>query len=70
MMRRAINLHANITSLGKLDISFQPRSTGGKVVENAALSITLPEAVSSVKLNANAGQYTFDQITKVRLLCF
>ncbi|TPX57145.1 hypothetical protein PhCBS80983_g04048 [Powellomyces hirtus] len=49
---------------GKLEISFQPRSTGGKLVESAALSLTLPKAVASVKLSANAGQCTFDHITK------
>ncbi|KAJ3167776.1 AP-3 complex subunit mu-1 [Geranomyces variabilis] len=53
-----------INRTGKLEISFQPRSTGGKIVEQAALSVTLPKAVSSVKLNANAGQYSFDHITK------
>ncbi|KAI8824238.1 adaptor complex AP-3 domain-containing protein [Fimicolochytrium jonesii] len=49
---------------GKLNISFQPRSTGGKGIENAALSVTLPPEVTSVKLNASAGQYTFDHNTK------
>ncbi|KND03535.1 uncharacterized protein SPPG_08897 [Spizellomyces punctatus DAOM BR117] len=57
------SIHFSKTT-GKLDISVQPRSTGGKIVENAALSITLPKAVASVKLNANVGQCTFDQMTK------
>ncbi|KAJ3278244.1 AP-3 complex subunit mu-2 [Borealophlyctis nickersoniae] len=49
---------------GKLDISFQPRATGSKIVESAVVSVTLPSNVSSVKLNANLGQCSFDQMSK------
>ncbi|KAI9105708.1 Mu homology domain-containing protein [Phlyctochytrium arcticum] len=51
-------------SSGRVEISFQPRSTGGKTVENAAVSVTLPPYVASVKMNTNAGRCSFDQITK------
>ncbi|KAJ3194851.1 AP-3 complex subunit mu-2 [Irineochytrium annulatum] len=50
---------------GRLTVTLQPRSTGGKPIEAITISLTLPAYVSSAKLNASAGSIQFDQIGKV-----
>lgn len=49
---------------GKLDISVTVRKTGGKDVEDLALTIEFPNGVQNVKINSNSGTNRFDQTCK------
>ncbi|KAJ3417095.1 AP-3 complex subunit mu-2 [Chytridiales sp. JEL 0842] len=50
--------------LSKLSISVQPRSTGGKNVENVVISFTLPKHISTAKIDSSFGTISFDQTAK------
>ncbi|TPX40594.1 hypothetical protein SeMB42_g03451 [Synchytrium endobioticum] len=49
---------------GKLDISIQPRSAAGKVIEGVSTLVTLPKHVSSARLTTSQGTATFDVVKK------
>ncbi|KAI9334233.1 Mu homology domain-containing protein [Zopfochytrium polystomum] len=48
---------------GRISVTIQPRTTGGRPIENVVLSFTLPKEVSSTKVDASDGMIQFDQIT-------
>jgi hypothetical protein len=56
-----------LNNLGKLSISVQPRTTGGKAIENLVISFTLPKHISSAKVDSPLGTISFDQVSKVSL---
>jgi len=45
---------------GKFDLSLQAKNTGGKPLENLALTMPLPSNVSTVNATANYGNYQYD----------
>jgi hypothetical protein len=54
-----------IPSLGRFDISVQPRSTDGKPIENVVLTLPMPKSSTSVNATCNVGQYMYDPVNKV-----
>lgn len=49
---------------GKIDISVNPRNTGGKQIENVMLSMKLPPSTTGATLSANFGKYEYNPTTK------
>ncbi|KAJ3110286.1 AP-3 complex subunit mu-2 [Phlyctochytrium bullatum] len=53
------------STTGKLSITIQPRSTGGRPLDFVTITTRLPPPVSTIKLDASIGSVGYDQATRV-----